>query len=75
MRRKRKANTVVATPGNYEYLGFEGDKDDEMVFPSNSGDNFNSKILRTKLRGLRVLADIQSYYLGQFIKNNEEKIL
>lgn len=46
-----------------------------MVFPSNSGDNFNSKVLRTKLRGLRVLADIQSYYLGQFIKNNEEKIL
>ena len=72
---KDKQIQFVAVPGNHEFVGFQGGKDDNAVMNvmfHNAGDIDSGSALLVKLRGLKVLADIQKYFLEQVQQNNQQ---
>ena len=83
---KEKQIQFVAVPGNHEFLGFQGDLDNLAVAGfCNKKDSGNGEwgyyeetvdgmqALKTKLRGVKVIADVQKYFLEQVKNNREEK--
>ena len=76
-KQKDKQIQFVAVPGNHEFLGFQGNEDNLAVvgkykkFETDPVDG--RQALKTKLRGVKVIADIQKYYLEQVKENGEEK--
>ena len=76
-KQKDKQIQFVAVPGNHEFLGFQGNEDNRAVvgeYEKFQIDPIDGRqALKTKLRGVKVIADIQKYYLKQVKENGEEK--
>ena len=74
---KEKQIQFVAVPGNHEFLGFQGNEDNLAVvggYEKFKIDPVNGmQALKTKLRGVKVIADIQKYFFEQVKNNGEEK--
>ena len=74
---KEKQIQFVAVPGNHEFLGFQGLEDNLAVvgkykeFQIDPVDGMQA--LKIKLRGAKVIADIQKYFFEQVKNNGEEK--
>lgn len=71
---KDKQIQFVAVPGNHEFFNFWGDTDNPTILNMmccqnnvNAGD-----ALLVKLRALKIIADIQKYFLQQVKENGEE---
>ena len=70
---KDKQIQFVAVPGNHEFYNFQGPHDNEAVlnYCLKFGIDAGSALL-VKLRGLKVIANIQKYFLEQVRKNNQQ---